>query len=81
VSDKTYNGLTLGQIADLARASNPELGAIGSSLINYFTGKVEATFSDVEGEGGEATALFLSSAREVVLGLIARIVELESDQP
>ena len=81
MNDKTYNGLTLGQIADLARASNPELGAIGSSLVNYYTGRANATFEDHEGEGAEDTALFLASAREIVLILIRRIVELEASQP
>lgn len=67
----------LARIADLARASNPELGAIENSLVDYFTGKTVATFDNFEGEGANETALFLASAREVVLRLIRRVVELE----
>lgn len=66
-----YKEMTLAQFADAARASNPELGAIGASLVNYFTGDIIANFDDAE------TALFLASAREIVLELVRRNIELQ----
>ena len=68
-----YKTMSLAEMADLARASNPELGASGNTLFNYYTGRINATFEDHEGEGAEDTALFLASAREIVLELIRRV--------
>lgn len=74
-----YRDMTLAQFADAARNCNPELGAIESSLFNYYSGNPQGTFEDHDGEpnSGKQTALFLASAREIVLELVRRIQELE----
>lgn len=72
-----YKDMTLAQFADAARASNPELGAIGSTLVDYRSGSTAAIFDNHEGEGAEDTALFLASAREIVLELVRRNIELQ----
>lgn len=69
-----YEELPLSAFADAARASNPELGALGASLVNYFTGAIIANFDDAE------TALFLASAREIVLELVRRLQECERER-
>lgn len=75
-----YRNMTLAQFADAARNSNPELGANGQTLIDYFTGRAVGVFQDHDGEPGSGaeTALFLASAREIVLELIRRLNEKES---
>ena len=75
-----YRDMTLKEFADAARNSNPELGAIGHTLVNYYSGRTNATFEDYEGEPGSGaqTALFLASAREIVLELIRRNMEQEA---
>lgn len=69
----------LSQFADWARASNPELTAIGSALIDNYTGKVIAMIDPHEGEGAEDTAIFLASARVIVLELVRRLSKIKSD--
>jgi len=59
----------LPRYADAARASSDELGAIGNRVIDYYTGKYELD---------EDTALFVASARTIVLDLIRYVVELET---
>lgn len=56
---------------DLAKESSGEIGALGDGiLINYETGKT-VDFVDKE------TAMFLASAREIVLEMAKRIQVLE----
>lgn len=71
------NDVSLKTFADAARNSNPELGAIGATLVDYYSGKTVAHFDNFEGAGAEDTALFLASAREIVLELVRRIIVLE----
>ena len=67
-----YKDFQLRQIVDLANESCSELGAIGdTTVINYETGR---SFEAPDYE----TALFLASAREIVLELARRIRELET---
>lgn len=70
-----YADWTLAEIADAARASNPELGAIDNTLVNYYSGRQNAAFEDFEGDtdSGNRTAIFLASAREIVLELVRRL--------
>lgn len=77
-----YKDMSLKEFANAATASNPELGAIGATLVNYYTGKTQGEFEDHEGDpgSGEQTALFLASAREIVMELIRRVQQLEREQ-
>lgn len=59
---------------DLAKNSSGEIGALGNGvLINYETGK-SVQFVD------EETAMFLASAREIVLEMARRIQVLDRNQ-
>jgi hypothetical protein len=62
-----YRDISLQKLVDLAETSSEELGATGGNwVVNYETGKpFEAPDYD--------TALFLASAREIVLELAYRI--------
>lgn len=71
----SYRELTLAQIADAARNSSPELGAIGATLVDYYTGQTVADFTE-----DTETALFLASAREIVLELVRRLQESQESQ-
>lgn len=67
-----YKDMTLVDFANLARHSSPELGSLGKGwLVNYDTGKQ----SDIAGD--EDTAIFLASAREMVLELVKRLQAVE----
>lgn len=64
-----YHELTLSEIADLARKSSGELGSLADgAIVDYETG-IYYRVPD------EDTALFLASARPIVLELIRRINE------
>ncbi len=67
-----YKSISLQKIVDLAQNSCSELGATGINyMIDYITGKpFEAPDYD--------TAIFLASAREIVLELVRRLNELEN---
>lgn len=68
-----YCDLTLKQMVDLATNSNSELGAMsGGQLVDFETGKYYQ-FSD------EDTAMFIASARSIVLELAKRIRQLERE--
>lgn len=69
-----YSDIPLNELFDLANTSCAELGATGGLwVINYEDGKpFEAPDYD--------TALFLASAREIVLELARRIQVLERNQ-
>jgi hypothetical protein len=65
---KTYEDMSLQDFADYARNSSPELGSLGDGwLINYETGEQSKVAGD------EPTAIFLASAREMVLELVRRL--------
>ena len=68
-----YREISMNKMVDLAQTSCAELGATGGNwVVNYETGKpFEAPDYD--------TALFLASAREIVLEL-ARRIEIYQDQ-
>lgn len=67
-----YKDIPLIKLVDLAQTSCAELGATGGNyVVDYTTGKpFEAPDYD--------TALFLASAREIVLELARRLREIES---
>lgn len=67
---RKQRSLKLANYRDLATKSNPELGAFENTLVNYYTGRTNATFEDHEGDSAEDTALFLASARTIVLDLL-----------
>jgi hypothetical protein len=69
-----YRDIPLNQLVSLAETSSEELGATGGNyIVDYATGKpFEAPDYD--------TALFLASAREIVLELARRIQVLERDK-
>ena len=68
-----YRELTLKQFADLARNSSNELGSMSDGqMVDYETGKYFQV-SD------EDTALFLASAREIVLELVKRLIALGAE--
>lgn len=68
-----YREITLKQFADLARNSSNELGSMSDGqMCDYETGKYFQV-SD------EDTALFLASAREIVLELVKRLIVLGAE--
>ncbi len=68
-----YSDLSLKQMVDLAKNSCSELGAMsGGQLVDYETGKYYH-FAD------EDTAMFIASARSIVLELARRIQQLERE--
>lgn len=70
---KEYKDMTLKDFADYARNSSAELGSLGNgAMINYESGEM----SDMAGD--EATAIFLASAREMVLELVGRLRKIEA---
>lgn len=70
----SYTKMTLKEFIDLARNSSPELGSLGYGwLINYETGERGLI-------GDEETAIFLASAREIVLELVRRLQETGREQ-
>jgi hypothetical protein len=69
-----YQDTSLAQFEHYATISSAELASLGHGLmIDYETG-----YSFIVGD--EETALFLASARAIVLELIRRIQRLESSQ-
>ena len=70
---KDSREITLKQFADLARNSSGELGSLSDGqMVDYETGRYFHV-SD------EDTALFLASAREIVLELVKRLVALGAE--
>ena len=67
-----YSDIPLSEFANLARASSEEIGAHGSTLWDHETGR--------HFEIGDAnTALFLASARGIVMELVLRVIALEGE--
>jgi hypothetical protein len=67
-----YTDMTLTELENAALLSSPELGSLsGGRMINYETGKPFLVCD-------EDTAVFIASARSIVLELIRRIRSLES---
>lgn len=68
-----YCTLPLKAFVDLARESSDELGSLGGGLLtNYENGRLLKVVD-------EPTALFLASARGIVLELARRVIELERE--
>lgn len=68
-----YREISLKQFADLARNSSDELGSMSDGLMcDYESGK----YFQVPDED---TALFLASAREIVLELVKRLAVLGAE--
>jgi len=68
-----YREITLKQFIDLAKESSSELGSMSDGLMcDYETGKYFQV-SD------EQTALFLASARSIVLELTRRLIALGAE--
>lgn len=73
-----YKSIPLDQLTELARNSNPELSASDNSLFDNHTGRFSAHFESHGDTNGHDTALFLASAREIVLELARRIRVIEA---